>query len=192
MEDEKYLDIVRTSKPPKASEDIKSFGMLSHTARPDKKSFSVCVRDGNVVMQTMGTTRLLNAATYLVADLDAQKTYHWSSSSTEPTNPGIILFERKSNSIRFALVTQDGTELTWEDPIVFMFIGFLREHDDSDPCVIYATGVGGPHGFGGLTVGKDPNLINCAKASYVALATVLAQNRDVKPELQEGGTENAE
>lgn len=192
MEDEKHLDIVRTSKPPKSSEDFKSSSMLLHTARPDKRSYSVGVQNGKLVMQTMGTSRLLSAASYIISDLEARKTYHWSSSSTELTNPGLILFERKNSSIRFALVTQDGTELTWEDPIVFMFIGFLHDHDDNDPCVVYAAGIGGPHGFGGLTVGKDPDLINCVRASYAALATALAQNHDDKPELQGGGAENVE
>lgn len=168
----KAKTIVRVSSPLVAPTAFKCSDIHANIGNERKEAYRFMTDKGDLLLTTGGKTFPLNWASYIMADRKSGDVYFWSSASPEDTDPGILLFERKKRSIRFGLITQNGTELTWEDDTVFMFLG-SAEFEEHDPMVVFAAGVGGSDGFGGLVFGSDPNIRATAVGAYSALLSIM-------------------
>lgn len=172
--------IVKVAKPLVVPLEFKCSDIHANVGNERKEAYRF-MADKDVLSLTCGGKTLpLTGAAYIVADKKSGVVHCWTGPSSNSGNSGILLFERKKNSMRFGLITRDGTELTWEDDTVFMFLG-SAESESRGSWIVFAAGVGGANGFGGLVSGFDPNIQATAIGAFCALQSLLP-----KRELQAG------
>lgn len=191
MQRNQQIDFVRTSAPSKIRVGFRSSNIFQNVGNRFKSAYMLSVQDSRVVVQTKGRAFPLDAACYVVKNLETGEIIYWPKGTANSVGPDVVLFERKKHSIRFGIVMPGDKELTWEDPIVFAFLGIRRCSED-EQFVIYAAGVGGPNGFGGMMSGTDPDLVSTAITSFRAISKSMEWKPDPTPELQEGEDMNDE
>ncbi len=183
LEDDAKICVVKTSGPSKLQMPFKNADIYSNVGNVHKDAFQFLAQGGELRLTTKGKDYQLSQGGYVVINQETGESYSWSSSSGT-TNSDILLFERKKKSIRFGLIAQNGVELTWEDPIAFMFLGLVT-NDAANPYVVFSSGVGGPNGFGGLMMGSDPHIVGAAFGAYCALDAIMQGPRSPKNEEKE-------
>ncbi len=164
--------ITKVSKPPKMPVHFKSEDTFLNSDNVHKHAYTVGLRNGKLELTTQGQTYELDYISYVVVHRNSGQVDAWSSEQpSENSHPGFVFMENKKNSVRFGLLNSDGREFTWEDPILFMFLGV--KNGDPSPYVIFSAGVGGPRGYGGIMAGNNPDIATTALASYAAFDELL-------------------
>lgn len=191
MQRDQQIDFVRTSAPSKIRIGFRCSDIFQNVGNKFKSAYMLAVQDGRVVVQTKGRAFPLDGACYIVKNQETGEIIRWSNDTANLVGPDVILFERKKHSISFGIVMPGDKELTWEDPIVFAFLG-IRQYSKDELFVIYAVGVGGPNGFGGMMSGMDPDLVSTAIASFRAIDKSMEWKPDPALKLQESEGEHDE
>lgn len=164
--------IVEVAKPLVAPTAFKCSDILINIGNERKEAYRFKADKDVPSLTSGGKTLPLTGAAYIVVDNKSGETHYCAGPPFTGEDPGILLFERKKNSMRFGLITRDGTELTWEDDTVFMFLG-SAESENRGSWIVFAAGVGGANGFGGLVSGFDPNIQATAIGAFCALQSLL-------------------
>lgn len=181
LEDEADVSLIaKVSKPPKMPAHFRNEEILLNSENVHKRAYTFGPRDGKLELTTQGQAHELNYASYVVVHRDSGQVYAWSSDQpSENSYPGFVFMESKKNSVRFGLLRSDGLEFTWEDPILFMFLGVIS--GEPYPYVVFSAGVGGPRGYGGIMAGNNPDIVATALASCAAFNELLQMSRKDDP-----------
>lgn len=172
--------ITGVSKPPKMPIHFKNEEIFGDSDNVHKHAYTVGARDGKLELTTQGQTHEFDYINYVVAHRDSGQVYVWNSEQPfESSPPGFVFMEKKKNSVRFGLLNSDGHEFTWEDPILFMFLGV--KNGEPSPYVVFSAGVGGPHGYGGIMAGNNPDIAMTALASCATFSELLQMSTKNDP-----------
>ncbi len=178
--------LTRVSGPSKYPSPYRSYSIYANIEKKHKEAFQFVNKREGPLITTGGRTYPLSQAAYVVIDKGTGQIYQRLSLSPGSANSDVLLFERKKHSMRFGIIPINGPELTWEDNIIFMFIGLI-ERGECNPYVIFSAGVGGQNGFGGLVTGQDPNIVDTAIGAFSALVSLVQDVGDTDEAQKEIG-----